>query len=207
MPNIAFIVLCKLWLTTSAPKISVDLVFEGLPISTRTEDAALREVNLIWGVYGVDVRAASPDAVPRAHAVRLAVVLAEHADRNVAAGSLGSIQFTDHVPEPVVVVYPHTIAGVVSAGLSRRGHTETASAFRDPFVGRAMGRALAHEIGHYLLQSSDHSTTGLMRAQLLVADLMAIDPRGRFFLVAEGVTRLVSILPDGRSRRAEAPNP
>jgi hypothetical protein len=46
-------------------------------------------------------------------------------------------------------------------------------------MGRVLGRALAHEIGHYLLRSPDHSVTGLMRAQHSIAELMAED-RGGF---------------------------
>jgi hypothetical protein len=35
---------------------------------------------------------------------------------------------------------------------------------RDAYLGRAMGRALAHELGHYLLGSKAHTETGLMKA-------------------------------------------
>ena len=40
-------------------------------------------------------------------------------------------------------------------------------------VGRALGRALAHEIGHYLLQTQAHSPVGLMRARRSVDDFFA----------------------------------
>jgi hypothetical protein len=33
-------------------------------------------------------------------------------------------------------------------------------------LGIVLGRAVAHEIGHYLLQSNAHSTYGLMRASI-----------------------------------------
>jgi hypothetical protein len=36
---------------------------------------------------------------------------------------------------------------------------------RDTLVARALGRALAHELGHYLLGSKAHTAAGLMRAQ------------------------------------------
>jgi hypothetical protein len=39
-------------------------------------------------------------------------------------------------------------------------------ALADLLLGRALGRALAHEIGHYLLGTARHSPHGLMRAQL-----------------------------------------
>jgi len=37
---------------------------------------------------------------------------------------------------------------------------------RETYLGRAMGRALAHELGHYLLASKAHTAAGLMRSTL-----------------------------------------
>jgi hypothetical protein len=52
-------------------------------------------------------------------------------------------------------------------------------------LGRVMGRAVAHEIGHYLLASRDHATSGLMRAALDADDL--VRPGGmHVFRLAEG---------------------
>jgi hypothetical protein len=45
-------------------------------------------------------------------------------------------------------------------------------------LGRAMGRALAHEIGHYLLASKTHSPTGLMQARRNAAELFSSSRRG-----------------------------
>jgi hypothetical protein len=42
----------------------------------------------------------------------------------------------------------------------------------DMFLGRALGRALAHEIGHYLLGTREHTARGLMRAQFAPQDLL-----------------------------------
>ena len=36
--------------------------------------------------------------------------------------------------------------------------------FHELLLSRALGRALAHELGHYLLKSRTHSAAGLMRA-------------------------------------------
>jgi hypothetical protein len=45
-------------------------------------------------------------------------------------------------------------------------------------MGRVLGRALAHEIGHYLLGTREHSRSGLMRAAQGIDELMAIaDPK------------------------------
>jgi hypothetical protein len=65
--------------------------------------------------------------------------------------------------------------------------------FRDFIVGRVFGRALAHEIGHYLLRSPNHSREGLMRALQFAPGLVGQD-RQRFALSADQVTRLHSVL-------------
>ena len=52
-----------------------------------------------------------------------------------------------------------------------------------------LGRALAHEIGHYLLRTPGHSKSGLMRAAQTAADLIR-DDRGPF-RVTEVQRRLV----------------
>jgi len=45
-------------------------------------------------------------------------------------------------------------------------------------LGRAMGRALAHEIGHYLLGSKTHTSTGIMQARRGAAELFSSSRRG-----------------------------
>ena len=49
---------------------------------------------------------------------------------------------------------------------------------RDTLLGRAMGRALAHELGHYLLASKVHTRRGLMKAVLTAVELFMPDVSG-----------------------------
>jgi hypothetical protein len=49
---------------------------------------------------------------------------------------------------------------------------------RETLLGRAMGRALAHELGHYLLASKAHNAHGLMKAILTAVDLFSPDASG-----------------------------
>jgi hypothetical protein len=44
---------------------------------------------------------------------------------------------------------------------------------RDLLLGRALGRALAHEIGHYLFRSKAHTKTGLMQAHQRASDFFS----------------------------------
>jgi hypothetical protein len=41
---------------------------------------------------------------------------------------------------------------------------------REILLGRSLGRALAHEVGHYLFRSKAHTKTGLMRAHQKASD-------------------------------------
>jgi hypothetical protein len=60
------------------------------------------------------------------------------------------------------------------------------------FLGRALGRALAHEIGHYLLGTREHAKHGLMRAQFAPQDLLE-DAGGRLYgLDSRGQVALMS---------------
>jgi hypothetical protein len=43
----------------------------------------------------------------------------------------------------------------------------------DVLLGRMLGRALAHELGHYLLRSPTHTRFGLMRGDRTVPEFLA----------------------------------
>jgi hypothetical protein len=58
-------------------------------------------------------------------------------------------------------------------------------------MGRALGRVLAHEIGHVLLAVRQHDRSGLMRAVFTPAELGAPD-REAFRLTSDDLGRLRS---------------
>lgn len=45
-------------------------------------------------------------------------------------------------------------------------------------LGRMLGRALAHELGHFLLRSSTHTKNGLMRGNRTIREFLALGRRG-----------------------------
>ena len=49
---------------------------------------------------------------------------------------------------------------------SRRELLQEPAALEDYRLGLVLGRAVSHEIGHYLLQTNTHATKGLMRARI-----------------------------------------
>lgn len=167
------------------PRLSVDIVFDGQPMRRQLKGAAMAEVTAIWATYGVDVREARPDEPGRDGAVRLVVVLVDGPAGSTVVETLGSIRFIDAVPEPRIAIYPRAIASLVStvrfAGLDG-GKWPTS--LRDAILGRVTGRALAHELGHFLLRSRHHSSQGLMRAEPFLRDFVSVDCRA-FFLSSE----------------------
>lgn len=56
---------------------------------------------------------------------------------------------------------------------------------RETYLARAMGRALAHEIGHYLMTSRAHTAKGLMMAVHSAVDFFSNDRRGFTIAAAE----------------------
>ena len=58
------------------------------------------------------------------------------------------------------------------------GVNDAAIGSHETLIVRALGRALAHELGHYLLQSKAHSSRGLMRSTWSSDDSFAFSRRG-----------------------------
>jgi hypothetical protein len=186
----ALVLLHTMGRMASAKEVRVEVVFDGPRPSRTLEALAVKEAAVIWAAYGVDVDAPRTRDCEPFNAVRLNVSFGNDPERGMAAASLGSIRFLNGVPEPAIVLYPHVVATLVSA-VPWHFILDSQGAVRDFVLGRALGRALAHEIGHFLLRSQHHSTDGLMRAFQPAADL--VDPsRHRFELSPGDVMRLAA---------------
>jgi len=196
MPTIALALLLSLLNppTPPSPRLRIDVVFQGLPMQPRLAASAMDEVTHIWAEYGVDIQARNPNDAVRDDAVRLSVVLANLPNVPTAPGMIGSIPFLDDSPEPVIVLYPGAVATLVSAvRVSELPDHDWPFLLRDVIHGRVLGRALAHEIGHYLLRSRQHSALGLMRARQSTVDLVGLDRR-HFMLSSDELRRLMSVI-------------
>ena len=194
MPTIAAaLLLCLPGLLAPPRHLRVDITIEGVSAPPAFVTAAIEEAADIWAAYGVDVRKPRPNDAEHDRAVGLAVTLATP-ERRKETGALGSIVFSGDAPEPTIVLYPEAASALIAAVTSSRRENSWPAAPRDRVLARVLGRALAHEIGHFLLRSKSHSTAGLMRAEQIGTDLMAPDHRG-FALSADEVRRLRSNLP------------
>jgi hypothetical protein len=173
----------------AAPRLRLELAFDGCPESPAVITSAVAEAARVWARYGVDIRVPSDDAIEGTRSIQVRVRFAEPQRRGTAANSIGLILFHDGEPEPVITLYPATawelmLGSVGAAPASWPLH------YRDIVVGRVLGKALAHEVGHFLL-GHQHSQKGLMRACHSIADLMEIDDR-RLSLSAGEQAQLVA---------------
>ena len=189
-PTIALILLsCLLPLVPS--QLRVNLIFSGLPMRARVASSAMHEVRRIWSVYGVDVRDVKPDQAAPDSTVTVSITLVD--GDSGALHTLGTTQFVDGRPLPSIVIYPNAIAALLSSEyLVVRECIRWSVSCQDLLNGRVLGRALAHELGHYLLRARGHSSAGLMRAQPPAAALIDDDSRG-FGLTADQARQLALV--------------
>jgi hypothetical protein len=133
---------------------------ETLPAAAR--DAMMVEASAIWLRQGVTITWLSPTAIRTGGAKRLRVLVVEQRPEHTLHS-----QFS--VGELVRPPGSHPIALVSIAGARRLMASVQGRAgyelitVDDRRLGLVLGRALAHEIGHYLLNTHTHARSGLMR--------------------------------------------
>lgn len=144
----------------------------GLPMP-----AILGEVRELWKPYLDIVFRDDSDTEPACgRALRLLIVDQVNVAANPAhqPPSLGWIEFVgEEQPAQAITVSAHTARVMLKEGrwLGRR-LAAWPPGLRQTFLTRALGRAIAHEIGHFVLRSTAHSAAGLMRPRFTVADIM-----------------------------------
>jgi hypothetical protein len=144
----------------------------------------LDQASRIWQAYGVTLdwnRANGAGLAPTDVDVWAYFTDWEPA-RRAGAGSrrpLGSIQFIDGHPQNVVRI-SRRAAGRLAQDTVVGGESIVSQSphIHDRFIAHAMGRALAHEIGHFLLGTSAHSRHGLMRESHSSAELLTMSLDG-----------------------------
>jgi hypothetical protein len=94
---------------------------------------------------------------------------------------LGWIVFeNEHTPQPEIYVSYKNAQALLAASRVVVGAPDRMPIVqREILLARAMGRALAHEVGHYLLASKVHTSRGLLKASRTAAELFAAE-RGSF---------------------------
>jgi hypothetical protein len=179
----------------------------GLAIDARLPPALARdgvaEAAAIWAPYGVAIMTADSSSAPHGWPGRvpdavLTVMVAEPRvePARVWSSPFASIRFSaDAVPEPTILLHYDmvTTLGLRTVSVGGKRESQWPSAVRDRVLSRIIGRVVAHEIGHWLLRSRDHSTSGLMRAYQ-TTDELANPARAGFTLPAADFARLRAAL-------------
>ena len=128
---------------------------------------AINEAARIWAQYDVSLvteengrcAAVTPDAVT--------VTIDLGRDSGLGNEGLGAIQFaSDGTPASAIALNFDAVSRIATSAPFMGLHPALWPAgLRDEIIARALGRALAHEIGHYLLRSPHHASSGLMQAR------------------------------------------
>jgi hypothetical protein len=86
---------------------------------------------------------------------------------------LGAVQFRHGVPGDTIHILYRSLATLVrEATIGNQPIGSLPSPIRDRLVGQAIGRVVAHELGHLLLALPAHDRSGLMRPTFFASDLI-----------------------------------
>jgi hypothetical protein len=132
-------------------------------LSDTARQALMREADAIWRDAGVRLTWVDPHAARTASQPALRVIVGRSQDRHADAGVVGELLRFDNGDATAIASIDRAAAIVRAAGGG------AAYGLPDAIVqhrlGTVLGRAVAHEIGHYLLGSAAHASHGLMRAR------------------------------------------
>jgi hypothetical protein len=131
----------------------------------------------VWAPYGVTLSVAGAAGDAECQAGTVHVEILDRPRGSIDDHALGAIAFYDGAPRPDVSLYVEPAADLV-ASVAGGAMSQWTIAYRNAVMGRVLGRALAHEIGHYLLNTREHAPAGLMRAVQPINELMGVaDPK------------------------------
>jgi len=144
-------------------------VSAGAPLSASAMRAMCEETDAIWRAAGVAIVWRASGAAPD-----LRVVFDDRAPtpRDGRSVALGWLTFDADVPAPVLHLSYVNALRLLEESSGVAGPLDAMKPWqRETLVARALGRALAHELGHYLLGSKQHAPTGLMRGDRSAAEM------------------------------------
>ena len=149
------------------PVVRVLVQTEGaFAVDRRMLTDIVRGAHDIWRPYADVMFDLAAEGTPSSGSLRL--IITDRISTVSDGASLGWIEFVDGRPSNLITVSTTAAAALMKA--SRwNGLPKTV---QRTFLVRAMARAIAHELGHYLLASREHTAHGLMRGQLTADDIM-----------------------------------
>jgi hypothetical protein len=188
--------------------LQISLALSPAPgISPAAIDAAVGEATALWSRYAVAIVPAGDESDPAA--IRLSVVFDRWSAGGPSprpgfadspwAGALGAVVFDrDAQPRSVITVFMDAVLILVErARVFGTAERAWPPLLRQRVIGRMLGRVIAHEVGHYLFRSEQHTRDGLMRARFRSDDLAA-ESRTGFALTHADAARVASLDTDGQ---------
>ena len=152
------------------------------PIADQQIEALKAEATAIWQPYGVvlswfDANADCASDEQGAPPVVDRIVWLVTDTPNGPGASLANVRFNAGTPDDVIHLrYEHLSRMVLDATVASWQIRMLPSPVRNRLLGQAMGRVVAHELGHLLLGAAPHDRAGLMRPTFVPEDLVM---RGR----------------------------
>lgn len=164
----------------SAPTTRIEvLLTTATALTESARNAMTQEAEAIWRQQGVVLEWQPPTVVRSISPHRLRVLVVNQrppvldSEHQFSVGELVRPQGS----HPVALVSIHSAKRLVFSLRGRAGYELIAVDERR--LGVVLGRALAHEIGHYLLDTHTHARIGLMRPRFSALEFT--DPRDSAF--------------------------
>jgi hypothetical protein len=171
-----------------SPKLSLD---------SRSTGNVMEEIRTIWTRLGVVIRAVE-QADESCGRIIVVKADAEARPEDIAdANALGWVPFVAGRARQLVFLQPGRARSLIDALNPATRH----DGLTNLLLAKLIGRTLAHEVGHILLNSMSHEKSGLMRAQFRATDVLRW-PASSYTLNSSERARLITRL-SASERRAE----
>ena len=148
-------------------------------LSASARASMIDEAATIWRQHGVDIHWLPPTALRSVASNRLRVLIVQKrlsVDQTAEPVAIGEL-VQPPAGHPVALISIEGAQQLMSSVRGRAGYALIAVDERR--LGLVLGRALAHEIGHYLLGTRTHARNGLMRPNFNALEFT--DVRSRTF--------------------------
>jgi len=150
------------------PRVVGLRIYNQPDISAAGIERILAIANRIWNPYGVTIEASTREDA-------ITVVLSRSRTASPTSfrpAVLGDTLFSDGHATPYIHLWPANAEALATgAEIEGRPFVSRSRPERDLILVQMLGVALAHELAHYLLDTTSHSTVGLLRGTLGVNDL------------------------------------
>jgi len=153
---------------TEAARVVGLKIYNQPDIGATTINRILEMTNRIWNPYGICIE-------PSTDSDAISVIISGARTGGAIdfrPAVLGDTLFSDGHATPYIHLWPaNAEALAASAEIEGRPFASRSRVERDLILVQMLGVVLAHELGHYLLDTNSHSAAGLLRPTLSVSDL------------------------------------